>query len=185
MKFFDNILNSFKDKKIKILFVLFLIGIILIFLSSNFDKSIDEKKVDAVESISSDEYIKKTEEKLKATLSEMLSGEDVSVMVTIENGFEYVYASENKSDNDVVKDANEDSGTKTQQRDSNENTYKTIKDTDGNETPLIVSEIMPKIRGVFVVCENGDDETLQFAIKSAVQTVLNISSEKIFVTGKY
>lgn len=113
----------------------------------------------------------------------MLSGQEVSVMVTIDNGIEYLYASENKSDNDVVEDSN--SGNKTKQSDKNENTYKTIKDNDGNETPLIVSEIMPQIRGVFVVCDNGDDEFVQAAIKSAVQTVLNISSEKIYVSGKY
>lgn len=184
MKFYYDLINFLKDKKTRLFVILIAIGIILILFSKSFSKTntnVNNEK----ENLTTEDYITTTEEKLKTALSKMLSGKEVDVMITIDNGIEYVYASENKSDNDLVQDTDSEYLKKTQQSDSNEKTYKTIKDIDGNETPLIVSEIMPKIRGVFVVCEDTYNDVTKDEIKSAVQTVLDISSDKIFVTSKH
>ena len=44
-------------------------------------------------------------------------------------------------------------------------------------------EIMPQIRGVLVVCPNGNNTVIKEMVKGAVVTVLDISSKKVCVTG--
>ena len=185
MKFLEKYSDLIKDKKIKILFIAVLVGILLITVSNTFSDKKQTDTVNKTSGITTEEYIKNTEEKLSNALSDMLNDNKVSVMITVDNGIEYVYASENKNDNDIVENENSGDAQKTKQSEKKENTYKTIKDNNGNETPLIVSEIMPQIRGVFVVCENGNQQSVQNAVKSAVQTTLSIDSEKIYVSGKY
>lgn len=184
MKYFGKLKVNLKDKKVLTAFIMILLGVLLIIGSSIFNNSNTENKTNT-EQITVNDYINQTEEKLSNTLSTMLSGKKVSVMITVESGIEYVYASESKTDNDVATDETGSDLTKTQQSGSNENTYKTIKDDNGNEKPLIISEIMPDISGVFVVCEGGENENIKIAIKSAVQTVLNINAENIYVSGKF
>ena len=101
-------------------------------------------------------------------------------MVTLENGVEYVYASQQKVNTDRTEDTASDSN-KISQRDGTEQNI-IIVDTDNGLQGLLVTEIQPTVKGVVVVCEGGDLPQVQQRIIEAVTTALNISSKRVCVT---
>jgi hypothetical protein len=48
---------------------------------------------------------------------------------------------------------------------------------------LTVAQIMPRIRGVLVVCDGGNETVIRDIVKNAVVTVLDINSKKVCVVG--
>ena len=184
---FEKIKQKLPASKSKFLVVLGLVGLVLILISS-FDfndtgqsETMGEQK-SSQSGVYASDYVNETEAKLENVISDMLGGTKVTVMVTLESGAEYVYADEIKTDADVTKDQ---SALKTQQSDSNQKTYIVIKDSEGNEHPLIVTEKMPKVRGVVVVCENGETPSVASAVRLAVRSSLNVDDEKICIIGRH
>ncbi len=183
---FDSLKKWLEDKKIlsgKWIFVLGIIGLLLIGLSSFFE--VDDKPEKTNKSLvnTSTQYILDTEQRLTSLVEDIVHGK-AQVMITLESGVEYIYANEIKTNVGVTEDINGEQNTKTQQNDSNQKNYVTYKDSDGNEQPLIITEVMPSIRGVVVVCSGGDDPYLAAAVKSAVVTALNINEKRVCVLGK-
>ena len=74
---------------------------------------------------------------------------------------------------------------KTQESDSNHKTYIIVKDSQGNEKPLIVTEKMPVIRGVVIVCESGQTSSVAAAVRLAVKSALNVDDSKICIIGRH
>lgn len=168
-----------------ILIVLGIIGILLVLLSS-FTEKRTVKDNEASEpviktSINCTDYSKELENKLGEVISDMLGGSKVTVMVTLKNGSEFVYADDRKTNAETLNDRN---SLKTEQNDSNQSSYVVIKDADGNEHALIVTEKMPVVEGVVVVCKGGQNGNVAEAVKSAVRSALSIDDDKICVIGR-
>ncbi len=163
-----------------------IVGLLLILISS-FDFTSGQnpekpQKTVAANSDASLQYTENIEKKLETLISDMLGKTAVSVMVTLESGTEYVYADEIKTDADITRDQ---SALKTQQSDKNHKSYIVIKDADGNEKPLIITEKMPVIRGVVVVCDSGESPSVASAVRLAVKSALNVDEDKICVIGRH
>ena len=185
--FFKSLKDKLPVSKSSFLVLVGLVGLMIVLISSfDFTKTENNKtdKIDMTTSqvLSSTEYTNLMESKLEKIISEMLGHKSVRVMVTLESGTEYVYADEIKVDADVTKDQ---SALKTQQSDSNQKTYIVVKDSDGNEHPLIVTEKMPVVRGVVVVCNGGEISSVASAVRLAVRSALNVDDQKICVIGRY
>lgn len=184
---FEKLKAKLPKSKSGFLIILGIFGLVLVLVSS-IDTN-DKSEVSATEnitkvnqSIGSGDYVLQVESKLERVISDMLGKSPVTVMVTLESGTEYVYADEVKTDADVTKDQ---SALKTQQSDSNQKTYIVVKDSEGNEHPLIVTEKMPTVRGVVVVCDNGETTAVASAVRLAVKSALNVSDDKICIIGRH
>ena len=105
---------------------------------------------------------------------------NVKVMISFESGEEYVYAQQEKSDNQTNTNADE---TKQSENRHNtvENEYIIIKNS-GGETALIEKTLQPVIQGVAVVCEGADDIGVVAAVTNSISAVLNVPSHKVCVT---
>lgn len=188
---FKERINRLKEKlpksKSGLLIAVGLLGLMLILVSS-FD--IGSNKNDTSKSASSqvnedsnsESYTDSLESKLENVISDMLGGTDVTVMITLDSGTEFVYADEIRTDADLTKDQ---TALKTQQSDKNQKTYVIVKDSEGNERPLIVTEKMPVIRGVVIVCESGETPSVASAVRLAVKSALNIDEGKICIIGRH
>ncbi len=185
-KFAGRLKTDLLKSKSNFLIVLGIVGLVLILISSfDFSESGSTVKTQGSQvSFKSEslEYTEMLEEKLETVISDMLGNSPVTVMVTLESSTEYVFADEIKTDADVYKDQ---SAFKIEQSDSNQKTYIVVKDADGNESPVIVTEIMPIVRGVVVVCENGETPAVAAAVRLAVKSALNIDDTKICVIGRH
>ncbi len=180
IKLKNNFFEILKQKP-KILVVAGLIGIALIFLSSYFNNG-EKKENTNISKITAEEYCESLEQKLSSQIKDVVGG-DVKVMITLESGIEYIYASESKNNESEVEDAYANNNQKSQKQKEMQSNYITCKDENGKEVPLVVTEIMPNVKGVVVACENGDNEVINSAIKSLVTTALDIGENKVCVLG--
>ncbi len=131
-------------------------------------------------SFDTDSFVEQTENRLTALVSSIEGVGKCRVMVTLENGVEYVYATEERRNSDRQEDVSGDD-TRLTQRDDNESAAILI-DTETGREGLLVTEIQPTVRGVVVVCDGGDNETVRHRISEAVSVALNISSKRVCIT---
>ena len=147
-----------------------LIGIALIFLSSYFPSGSggSGSAEETLDKISAQEYTSQLEENLIQIISHIDGAGEAKVMITLKTGVETKYATQEKS-------STESSGT-------SEISYITVRDANGSERALAVTEVQPTVKGVVVVCPGGEEPVVQQRIISAVTTALDISSKRVFVT---
>lgn len=169
-----NIVNKLKtDKKTALFVVIGFTAILIIFFSefSNFGND-EEEKIINTEEMSSVTYCEYLEDKVQEIVESIDGAGKAKVMITLSETTEYIYAT---NDKDTRKN-NENSDDSTF-----ENDYVII-ENNSNDTGLLIKTIEPKVRGVAVVCEGGNDSTVQRQIYSAISAVLNISTSRISIS---
>ena len=175
----DRLLQGKKTSKI--IFIIGIIGILLIFLSSIIPHKGDaSSSTSSQETITAEEYASNLETKL-TELAEGIHGVGkAKVMVTLENGIEYVYANSQKKSNDNTQDYDEGESKKSTDKNTLEQDVTVIDGKDGKQA-LVVTELEPTVKGVVVVCEGGGDIKVVENLTNAVTTALNISSTRVSV----
>ena len=157
-----------------------LAGILLIFLSTLLPKGSSAKEEPAP---SMDGYAAQIEEKLKTIVGRIAGADDAEVLVTLESGYEYVYADETTENTDKTEETEGGDSRKIQQKDSTEQKYIMVEGADGRQIALRLTELSPRVKGVVIVCAGASDEYIRQEIISAVMAALDIPSRRIYVTG--
>ncbi len=168
-----------KPTKTGILFAIGLAGILLIGLAGLFGGRQAEKPEIAASRVSTEDYAAALEEKLQNTVARIRGAGRCSVMVTMEQGAEYVYATGEKTSVDTSQ-TSEDSRFSTGSRASGEETYILISTKEGDQ-PLLLTELAPRVKGVVVVCSGGGDAVVADTIKRTVATAVDVSMNRICV----
>lgn len=178
----NNLFLSIDDKHKKIIVVVGFISIILIFFSGYFKSDGDKKNTDIKNEITTQEYTKQLENNLKSIIGSIDGAGETKIMITLENGHETKYATEEKTNSEALQETSKNSGTQSKQSGDTELKYIIVKDANGSEKALAITEFEPTVKGVVVVCSGGDIPIVEQRIISAVTTALNISSKKVCVT---
>lgn len=165
-------LISGKNLKIIVLLIICLICLI-IFLKMD---SSDKKSSTSTTSTSSIykttvEYSDILESKLESVLSQIKGAGNVKVMITLEGSPELVYAMDSNE-----KASNTQNGSTT-----TSSSTPIIVETNGSSEPLILTEKLPKVKGVVVVSTGASDIAIKLDILNSVSTLLDISIDKINV----
>lgn len=124
---------------------------------------------------------KKLEEKLLTVLQKIDGIGQTSIMLTIESGTEYVFAEEGKSKNSQNNAFTDSNLTSSQNSSENEISYIIVEGVSGRKEALVKTIIQPKIRGVIVHCENGDNPYIKEKVVDAVSKIFGISTARISV----
>ncbi|MBR6290959.1 MAG: hypothetical protein IKR53_05895 [Clostridia bacterium] len=114
-------------------------------------------------------YTENLEKRIKELCRSCDGVGDVHVLLTLDSGSEYVYASD-------VEQRQEGSGASVTRE------YLLVSTSDGDE-PVKVTEIYPKIRGVAVVCSGGDRADVREKITSLLSAALGIPTNRIRVSS--
>ncbi len=119
-------------------------------------------------------YQKDLESRLKNILSTIKGAGKVEVMVTIDGSPELKFATT----------VEEKTTTTTSAGGSENKTVTVITDpiilnVNGKEQPLILMEILPKVKGVVVVATGANDTKIKLQMIEAVQALLDVASDKI------
>ncbi len=181
----SGLLNN--ERALGIIVVLGLAGIFLIFISSYINpaaaqNSGKEEEVSNIPVASEMEiYRSSISEELGNMLASMEGVGKTKVMVTLEGSVRNVYAT------DVDTNGRETSRKNGENEDADkQNTEKksciVIRQNDGSEKALTIGQLMPQIKGVLVICEGGDNESVKKNIISAVSAALDISETHICVS---
>ena len=155
----------FKTKGARLIIALGILGISLIFLSSlkqDTPKTLENEKTE------NGDYCLMLEQKIEEIVKSITGSERVSVIVTLESGTQYIYADEGKT-------------SESENKNDNQQTYTIIKGENGEETGLLVTEYMPTVRGIAIVCDAFTPDAKERVLE-AVKAALDISERKIYVT---
>lgn len=179
-------LNDFtkNPKFVRIIIVLGLVGIGLILLSGLLpDKTNDEDNQtnSQVAYVSLAQYENNLEQSLADIISSIDGAGKTRVMLTMDSTVEQVYATDKTmSQKDTV---NSGEATETNKDTSANSTYITVELSDGTQQTVLLKEIQPRVRGVLVVCNGGDNSVVKEKIVDAVTKALDISSSRVSVAG--
>lgn len=164
-------------KKPKLIFALGIAGILLIGLSTFFGGGEKQKQKSVANENGAEIYCQALEEKVKDLVFAVTGDKKATVAITLESGVKYTYADDTKT---AFTEKNGES--MNDKSDESENKYIVVKNADGSETALLISEKMPEVRGVTVVCSPVNCSKQD--IEDAVTSMLGITSQRIFVLIK-
>ncbi len=171
------------EKGGKVILAVGVLAIVLIFASTYFSggsgASALQTQSGQTQILSADEYAAQLEKKLTDIVGSIAGAGDCKVMVTLENGIQYVYAQEEKTSENKTQDST-NSTTRTEESGDQEKSY-IIVDNGSGKQALVVTEVQPTIKGVVVVCQGGGDPTVQQRVINAVTTALAVNSTKVCV----
>lgn len=112
-------------------------------------------------------YISETEDRVEELLTSISEVGEAKIMLTLESGNEYVYAKDQKlsaNNPEIIT----------------ESRYILVDSTSGRQA-LVVQQLAPKIKGVVVVCQGGDNPIVKQRISEVLSTSLGISYLQISV----
>ena len=145
MKMFDKGKTEFLKNKNKWLIIIGFVGIGLIFLSSFFPSGNQSRKSDQKKQQSLCDYEKQLEDKIEDTVCKISGAGKCKVVITFDQGIEYIYAKEEKNTDDKSLTSKTDEYAEGSKK-SGENEYIII-DTENGEQALLITEKAPKVRG--------------------------------------
>ncbi len=170
------------EKGGKVILATGILAILLIFISGYFsggEKGTSQAKSEQTQLLSADEYTAQLERRLTDIVGSIAGAGTCKVMVTLENGIQYVYAQEEKISENKMQD-NTDSTVRTQESGDRQKSYIIVDSGSGNQA-LVVTEVQPTIKGVVIVCQGGGSPSVQQQVINAVTTALAINSTKVCV----
>ena len=175
-----NLLNLFKvkellkklfsNKKNTILVILAVIVILALFLMPNLFNAKEKVEKQEQKEVSVLDYTKSIEDKLESMLINVAEINKVDAMVMVESTPKIEYLTET-----------EEIETPGQNGSSSTKSTTVVFEKDGSvSTPIVVTTIMPKVTGVFIVVNNISAST-KISIINSISVVLNIKPECISI----
>ncbi len=152
--------------------ILFLVGVLLVIISMPTSKTSEEEEneIDSVgasgvanEVVNEADYKTQLENQLTEILTQVEGVGAVQVMITLKTSTEQV----------VEKDINTD------ENGTEESTVYT--DTSNGESPYVIKEEYPKIEGIVIAAEGGDNSVVIQNITEAVKALFEVDTHKIKV----
>lgn len=164
-------LFSGKNLKIIILCIIFVVALILFLKMSGTKSTTKTTTTSSIQYQTSLDYSKQLETKLESVLSQIKGAGNVKVMMTLDGSPELVYA----------MDSNEKVSNNTGGSTTTSSSTPILVQTNGTTSPLILTEVLPKVKGVIVVSSGANDISIKLDILNSVSTLLDISTDKINV----
>lgn len=138
---------------------------------------------EAPQVISPQEYSDILTEKLEQIISQMDGVGKVQILLTMVNGVENIYVDEEKTsqtgENLGIARKEDPLGPVTSLQ--RERQVLVIRDNDGGENPVLVTQLEPKVSGVLVVCDGGNRETVVYQVTNAIKALLDVPTNRIHV----
>lgn len=181
-------LNENENAKMYLVLV-FAVGVILFTSSTLFDDtdvletySISDKATSItnseVISQSANEYTsyeRELTEELENILSMVEGAGDVKCMITFANTTETVFATDYEEDISSVVERDSDNGERTT---TNENKDEKLVFV-GDDSPLVVKEVLPQVEGVIIVAKGGDNAYIKKQFTNVATTLLDVDAHKV------
>ena len=174
-------IRKLNDEKIRnrLLISVGLLGLLLIFLSE-LGGSENPKVASMSQTVENESYIQSMEDKLGKLVEQVSGAGNCHVMVTLEQGTQYVFASESKKVIDETQSHDGNENSKVQQKDNSESRIVVLEE-NGVSRPLVETSKEPQVKGVVVVCEGGSSSIVRERVTEVLTTVLGIGSHQVCV----
>ncbi len=183
---FKKKLESCSDDKRKMIIVIgVMIGILMMMLSGLMNGN--ERKTKRNQDVFEKDFcVKLYEQELENRLLDIVEKIEgvgkAQIMVTLENSVEYIFAQERREKTDKISDYQDKLPLKTQERNDQERKLMLVDGPNGRRQALVKTQVQPKVKGVVVVCQGGNNFFVNQRVTSLITTALNISSNRVYVT---
>ncbi len=144
------------------------------------DEAVSEKDMEAGNDKSESEYTKRLEKQLENTLADVSGVGKVKVMITLYSSAEKVTLSDPVYSSDSITQSDTSGAAKSEQSTKSE-PETVFEENDDTKSPYVVKELEPQIKGVVVVAQGGDNDTVKKEIIEAVMVLFGLESHKIKV----
>ena len=179
-KIFDSLVKRMrKNKKLEIgVYAAIAIAVALIYITSAAPKTskTDDKTKTAPTNTEYAVSERELERRLESILSSISGAGNVRVMITYDTTSQMVPA----LSTDTQKNGSESNDGLNSYSQAESSSPATGSGSGGN-SPIIITEILPKIRGVIVIAEGAADISIRLNLQYAVQTVLGIDASCVEV----
>lgn len=119
------------------------------------------------------------EQKLEEFLTVMEGVGKVKVMITLDSLGEKVLEKDIPVERNVVTEQDAEGGSRNTNNTNSKEATVYITDEKGNKYPYVVTETLPRIKGVTVVCQGGESDLIQKNITEVIQALFGIEIHKI------
>lgn len=143
-----------KKGKLWIIILGVVAGVLLLLIGNGTN---EQKQPERNEAKALEEYSQSVEKKIHEICSKVKGVSDVSVAISFDCGFEYVYA-QNEDKGDLV-----------------------LIGSGSSKSAVKVTEKPPTIGGIGIVCRGGGDPTIQNKLIKLLSAAFNVSSNKIYI----
>lgn len=167
--------------------ILILTGILLMILAIPVEDKKQEKQKEenpvknAAETVTAEgDYARELEEKLERALSKIEGAGRVEVMITLEDSGESVVEKDDTKESTDLTEKDDTGGSRTET--SIQTAESTVyREEDNDKEPFVGKEKTPKIAGVLVVAEGGENTAVKQNISEAVMALFQIDVNRIKV----
>lgn len=185
----ENIISSIieNDRILWIIVLIGLLGIVFIFVSTYIRPS-DSKdnnqyltENNMLKSYELDSYRNTISEELGSMLASMQGVGRTKVMITMDGSSRSIYATDiDLNDRETSRKNGDDENVDKQSIEKK--SCIVIRQKDGSEKALAVGQLLPKVKGVLIICDGGDNLQVKNNIIDAVSVALDISNTHICVS---
>jgi len=165
-----------KNKNMQLLYIILITGVVIILIANSAllkdNKQSLHKSTDAI--IDNSDNLQK---ELSHILSQIHGAGRADVMLTYEQTGEKHYASDITNEKNISTDGGASARSQSQSK-------QTSKLVTMSKEPLLVKQSYPRVRGVIVVCDGGDDIQVKADITNALKAVLDVDDHKISVFAR-
>ena len=126
-------------------------------------------------------YEQQLERRLESLFEAVEGAGRVQVMLTFAHSREIVVAEDSTRQSSTSRETDAQGGTREQASENLQENTLIFPGQGGTSQPLILKEIMPRVEGVIIVAQGGDNIHVRDALIRATQTVLGVEPHKVHV----
>ena len=167
----QNIIETIGIRKLLLILALGICLMVFSVPSPEKSQKEDAAKETQDEEDSTDDYVRKQEERLVKALKQVEGVGKVKVMITVKSSSEAV----------VNKDSPYEESTGKEEKSVKEDEESVLIEEDGKKVPYVIKELQPEVEGVVVVAQGGGDALIQKNITEVIQALFDIEAHKIKV----
>ncbi|MCL2564294.1 MAG: hypothetical protein FWE24_00590 [Defluviitaleaceae bacterium] len=192
MGWWDSFVKPFRDKEsphLKKLLLFFCLGAAILLASTFFYGSEAERQSEGTglaeiireQHTGGSNYERELEKRLQEVLALINGAGEVEVMLTFSGSREIILAEDVTTNESTVIEVDSAGGTRENRSLANDIRTILVQSSRGGQEPIILREIVPKVEGVIIVAEGGDDIFVKEALMRATSTVLGVDIHRVRV----
>ena len=175
------------------LLIFFLVGVLLLVIAlpagtKEKEKDSGRNEIGGEEEVGTQaeeqDYARYLERRLEETLSQLDGAGNVRVMVTLQSSAQKIVEKDTQGERDAITEEDSQGGRRTSENTSHQETTVYEGVGEKSQEPYVSKELTPRVEGVVVLAEGGENALVKLNITEAIQALFGIDTHKIRIMKK-
>lgn len=147
----------------------------------NQDSKVKDNNLNTETQEEGDAYTTELENRLRSVLAKVEGIGDVEVMITLKGSKEKVILKDTPYTQESMNEVDGEGGNRDSSSINKEDTTVLVNGGNGENVPYVIQELEPKVEGIVVIAEGGDNVEIKTEIMEAAQVLFNVPAHKVKV----